>query len=218
MLADTFGHEYSCLINRHVNFGDGAVFNRSSHLSRTFENIRSRAEVFLNRRTRLVGRVEARFEPRVNLQDMTLNPVAAKFIEFRQNFGPKSAGHEALLKLPEENQKLPVGLLVFLVRRTAVTFHAPFFLLEMHVGVILQKTNELKDEFGFVPVGVAVLGNGSQPVTIGDQHLVLRVNQRVSGFELFAPFQHVLSSGDPIFSIQISLEVSPKPHWRPILN
>jgi hypothetical protein len=162
--------------------------------------------------------VEARFEPRVNLQDMLLDPVAAEFTEFRQNFGPKSAGHEALLKLPEENQKLPVGQLVFLMRRTAVTFHAPFFLLEMHVGVILQETNELKDEFGFVPVGVAVLGNGSQPVTVGDQQLVLRVNQRVSGLELFTPFQHGLSSNDLISNIQISLEASLKPHLRPILN
>ena len=65
-------------------------------------------------------------------------------------------------------------------------FHAPLLVREMRGGIMFHKFKEAK-HFG---VGIQTSGEALQPVDVGDQHLVLRVNQRVAGFKLFTPEQH----------------------------
>ena len=72
-------------------------------------------------------------------------------------------------------------------------FHAPLLMREMHGGIMLHEFKEA-EHFG---VGIQTRGQALQPVDVGDQHLVLRVNQRVAGFKLFTPEQHNFDGLNP---------------------
>jgi hypothetical protein len=71
-------------------------------------------------------------------------------------------------------------------------------MLEVHVNVSFHEADKLKKELHFLPIRIRVSGHAFEPIDITDQHLVLGVNQRVSGFKLFAPSQHGWPAGGPV--------------------
>ena len=74
---------------------------------------------------------------------MTLNPIRTEIMQFLQDFRAATFAFEAMLELPEKLKKLAMRVLVILVRRTPMFDHAAFFVLEMHVGISLNKIHEV---------------------------------------------------------------------------
>ena len=95
-----------------------------------------------NKQTDCALGFDERFQLRVCPQDMAGNPGARSAVQIFDGFQTVTVQVEFGMKAVEEFDERGVLPLIFLLRRTTMTFHALLLEPEMSLGVLLQKVHE----------------------------------------------------------------------------
>jgi hypothetical protein len=119
-------------------------------------------------------------------------------MEFRHDVWPAAFGVKAHFEFPEKLQEIMMGLFIIVLCRTVVAFHAILLLRKVYGYVGFHKPDQLDAKLNLLPARIGDAGQSFQPVDVIDQHLVLGINQRMSGLKFVSPLQHCFNSRFPV--------------------